>query len=127
MTNWAVASALLNEQRARCVAYSGNCAEDSTHYSLLTSSLLRYSSIRISSLCAFVLIRVHSWLDRKADRRFSSFSSLASPTSSPILPMKVRGESSAHFSGPLGASAAIIGFVAGLGELMGYGLRSVSG
>src|SRR5438046_9748808 len=41
--------------------------------------------------------------------------------------MKVRGESSAHFSAPLGASAAIIGFVAGLGELMGYGLRSVSG
>jgi hypothetical protein len=29
--------------------------------------------------------------------------------------------------GSLGASAAIIGFVAGLGELMGYGLRSVSG
>src|SRR5216110_1446494 len=31
------------------------------------------------------------------------------------------------FLGSLGASAAIIGFVAGLGELMGYGLRSVSG
>ena len=31
------------------------------------------------------------------------------------------------FLGSLGASAAIIGFVAGIGELMGYGLRSVSG
>jgi predicted MFS family arabinose efflux permease len=31
------------------------------------------------------------------------------------------------FLGSLGASAAIIGFIAGLGELMGYGLRSVSG
>jgi predicted MFS family arabinose efflux permease len=31
------------------------------------------------------------------------------------------------FLGSLGASAAIIGIVAGLGELMGYGLRSVSG
>jgi predicted MFS family arabinose efflux permease len=31
------------------------------------------------------------------------------------------------FLGSLGASAAVIGFVAGLGELMGYGLRSVSG
>src|SRR5437879_13450327 len=31
------------------------------------------------------------------------------------------------FLGSLGASAAMIGFVAGLGELMGYGLRSVSG
>src|ERR1700747_225595 len=31
------------------------------------------------------------------------------------------------FLGSLGASAAIIGFVAGLGELMGYGLRSGSG
>jgi len=31
------------------------------------------------------------------------------------------------FLGPSAASAAIVGFVAGLGELMGYGLRSVSG
>jgi len=31
------------------------------------------------------------------------------------------------FLGSLGTSAAMIGFVAGLGELMGYGLRSVSG
>jgi MFS family permease len=31
------------------------------------------------------------------------------------------------FLGSLGASAALVGFVAGLGELMGYGLRSVSG
>ena len=31
------------------------------------------------------------------------------------------------FLGSLGASAAIVGFVAGLGEFMGYGLRSVSG
>jgi MFS family permease len=31
------------------------------------------------------------------------------------------------FLGSLGASAAIVGFVAGLGELFGYGLRSVSG
>src|SRR5205809_553635 len=31
------------------------------------------------------------------------------------------------FLGSLGASAAIVGFVAGLGELMGYGLPSVSG
>src|SRR4029077_10758388 len=31
------------------------------------------------------------------------------------------------FLGSLGASAAIIGFIAGLGELMGYVLRSVSG
>src|SRR4030095_5658673 len=31
------------------------------------------------------------------------------------------------FLGSLGASAAILGLVAGLGELMGYGLRSVSG
>ena len=31
------------------------------------------------------------------------------------------------FLGSLGASAAIVGFVAGLGELLGYSLRSVSG
>jgi len=31
------------------------------------------------------------------------------------------------FLGSLGASAAIVGLVAGVGELMGYGLRSVSG
>src|SRR5882762_3250776 len=31
------------------------------------------------------------------------------------------------FLGTLGASAAIVGFVAGFGELVGYGLRSVSG
>src|SRR2546421_6966930 len=31
------------------------------------------------------------------------------------------------FLGSLGASAAIVGMVAGFGELMGYGLRSVSG
>src|SRR6266480_3018021 len=31
------------------------------------------------------------------------------------------------FLGSLGASAAIVGFVAGFGELMGYALRSVSG
>jgi len=31
------------------------------------------------------------------------------------------------FLGSLGASATIVGFVAGLGELLGYGLRSVSG
>ena len=31
------------------------------------------------------------------------------------------------FLGSLGASAAVVGFVAGFGELMGYGLRSVSG
>ena len=31
------------------------------------------------------------------------------------------------FLGSLGASAAVVGFIAGLGELMGYGLRSVSG
>src|SRR5438552_3396531 len=31
------------------------------------------------------------------------------------------------FLGSLGATAAVVGFVAGLGELMGYGLRSVSG
>jgi predicted MFS family arabinose efflux permease len=31
------------------------------------------------------------------------------------------------FLGSLGASAAIVGFVAGLGELIGYGLRSISG
>src|SRR6184192_1480543 len=31
------------------------------------------------------------------------------------------------FLGSLGARAAIVGFVAGLGELLGYGLRSVSG
>src|SRR5438477_2111318 len=31
------------------------------------------------------------------------------------------------FLGSLGARAAIVGFVAGFGELMGYGLRSVSG
>ena len=31
------------------------------------------------------------------------------------------------FLGSLGASAAIVGFVAGFGELIGYGLRSVSG
>jgi predicted MFS family arabinose efflux permease len=31
------------------------------------------------------------------------------------------------FLGSLGASAAVIGFVAGFGELLGYGLRSVSG
>jgi predicted MFS family arabinose efflux permease len=31
------------------------------------------------------------------------------------------------FLGSLGASATIVGFVAGFGELMGYGLRSISG
>src|SRR5206468_9687790 len=31
------------------------------------------------------------------------------------------------FLGSLGASAAIVGFVAGFGELLGYGLRSLSG
>src|ERR1051325_251531 len=31
------------------------------------------------------------------------------------------------FLGSLGASASVLGFVAGLGELMGYALRSVSG
>src|SRR5215469_12283625 len=31
------------------------------------------------------------------------------------------------FLGSLGASAAIVGFVAGLGELVGYGLRLFSG
>jgi predicted MFS family arabinose efflux permease len=31
------------------------------------------------------------------------------------------------FLGSLGASATVVGFVAGLGELIGYGLRSVSG
>src|ERR1051326_6649722 len=31
------------------------------------------------------------------------------------------------FLGSLGASAVIVGFVAGFGELMGYALRSVSG
>src|SRR5581483_1612614 len=31
------------------------------------------------------------------------------------------------FLGSLGASAAVVGFVAGLGELLGYGLRCVSG
>src|SRR6267378_5075864 len=31
------------------------------------------------------------------------------------------------FLGSLGASAVIVGFVAGLGELLGYSLRSVSG
>jgi predicted MFS family arabinose efflux permease len=31
------------------------------------------------------------------------------------------------FLGSLGASAAVVGFVAGFGELMGYGLRSISG
>src|SRR5271166_3134679 len=31
------------------------------------------------------------------------------------------------FLGSLGASAAMVGFVAGIGELLGYGLRSISG
>src|SRR5438045_7770715 len=31
------------------------------------------------------------------------------------------------FLGSLGASAAIVGFVAGFGEMVGYGLRSISG
>jgi MFS family permease len=31
------------------------------------------------------------------------------------------------FLGSLGASAAVVGFIAGLGELAGYGLRSISG
>src|SRR5215469_14366315 len=31
------------------------------------------------------------------------------------------------FLGSLGASATIVGFVAGFGELMGYGLRSLTG
>jgi hypothetical protein len=31
------------------------------------------------------------------------------------------------FLGSLDASAAVIGFVAGFGELVGYGLRSISG
>src|SRR5213075_625659 len=35
--------------------------------------------------------------------------------------------STGQFLGSLGASAAVIGFTAGLGELLGYALRSVSG
>src|SRR5256714_4371818 len=35
--------------------------------------------------------------------------------------------STGQFLGSLGASAAVVGFTAGLGELLGYGLRSVSG
>src|SRR5437870_13469115 len=35
--------------------------------------------------------------------------------------------STGQFLGFLGASAAVIGFTAGLGELLGYALRSVSG
>src|SRR2546421_2573089 len=35
--------------------------------------------------------------------------------------------STGQFLGTLGASAAIVGFTAGLGELLGYALRSVSG
>src|SRR5213078_2995748 len=35
--------------------------------------------------------------------------------------------SSGQFLGSLGASAAVVGFTAGLGELLGYALRSVSG
>src|SRR5438445_13767814 len=31
------------------------------------------------------------------------------------------------FLGSLGASAAVVGFTAGFGELMGYGLRSAAG
>src|SRR5215471_18172602 len=34
---------------------------------------------------------------------------------------------SGPFLGSLGAGAAVVGFVAGAGELLGYGLRSVSG
>src|SRR6266545_99286 len=74
----------------------------------------------------FVLIRVHSWLNEKqigasvrchyrianffADFTYEGARGIVGP-----------------FLGSLGASAAIVGFVAGLGELMGYGLRSVSG
>jgi hypothetical protein len=32
-----------------------------------------------------------------------------------------------QFLGSLGASATMIGFIAGFGELLGYGLRSISG
>src|SRR3989440_3051968 len=35
--------------------------------------------------------------------------------------------STGQFLGTLGASAAVVGFTAGLGELLGYALRSVSG
>jgi len=35
--------------------------------------------------------------------------------------------STGQFLGTLGASAAVVGFTAGLGELVGYALRSVSG
>jgi len=35
--------------------------------------------------------------------------------------------STGQFLGSLGASAAVVGFTAGLGELLGYALRSVSG
>lgn len=35
--------------------------------------------------------------------------------------------STGQFLGTLGASAAVIGFTAGLGELLGYALRSISG
>src|SRR5947199_10352477 len=35
--------------------------------------------------------------------------------------------STGQFLGSLGASAAVVGFTAGLGELLGYALRPVSG
>jgi hypothetical protein len=35
--------------------------------------------------------------------------------------------STGQFLGTLGASAAVVGFTAGFGELLGYALRSVSG
>src|SRR5205823_7527255 len=35
--------------------------------------------------------------------------------------------STGQFLGTMGASAAVVGFTAGLGELLGYALRSVAG
>src|SRR5437667_11831536 len=47
----------------------------------------------------------------------------------PFADMTYEGARSAtgQFLGSLGASAAVIGFTAGLGELFGYALRSFSG
>src|SRR5262249_34335026 len=100
----------------------GGCAEDSAHYSplsLLSSTFV----IRISSFSEFVLIRGEmrnrsalqfvitiGIVNFFADFTYEGARGIVGP-----------------FLGSLGASATIIGFVAGFGELLGYSLRSVSG
>jgi predicted MFS family arabinose efflux permease len=82
--------------------------------------------IRISPLSEFVFIRGDPWsMKRRSALHFVLIIGIANFFAD-FTYEGARGVIG-PFLGSLGASAAIVGFVAGLGELMGYGLRSVSG